>query len=299
MVDSADLYEARDFAALRERLEDQGYLFIRGVVPREDNLKARTHVLKTFTAKGGILDPAFAMEDGVLHEECGQKCLPYMEGRNDVTHNKVMLEGVLESTHLKTLFAGLLNVKKVRTFDWKWLRAVPTNVFTGCHVDWVYMGRGTKAVLTNWIPFGDNPMEMGTIAVLEGSHKLASFDHFRRTYGQLDTEAAKLDGTGWFCTDQRELEKLGGQWCTSDFKAGDIVLFTMHTVHMSTKNTSSNVRISCDIRWQPEDEAADPRYCGDFNAADRVKSGAHADDNANEKNKSAVTMAQLKTQWGF
>jgi ectoine hydroxylase-related dioxygenase (phytanoyl-CoA dioxygenase family) len=138
---------------------------------------------------------------------------------------------------------------------------------------------------------------MGTIAVLEGSHRLESFDQFRRTYGQLDTEAAKLDGTGWFCTDPREVERFGGTWVTSDFQAGDIVLFTMQTVHMSTKNITERVRISCDIRWQPADEEADSRYVGEFNVDDRVKAGAHADDTVATKSKDTVTMDALKREW--
>lgn len=35
-------------------------------------------------------------------------------------------------------------------------------------------------------------------------------------------------GTGWFTTDPWEItEKFGGQWKTSDFKAGDVLIFTM------------------------------------------------------------------------
>ena len=119
------------------------------------------------------------------------------------------------------------------------------------------------------------------------AHKLSLFSlslthtHTHR-YGNLDTEADKLDGSGWFCTDPREVGRFGGVWRTSDFDAGndmiigwlklnfifllligDITLFTMRTVHMSTTNISPKVRISTDIRWQPYSEVADPRYVGD------------------------------------
>ena len=37
-----------------------------------------------------------------------------------------------------------------------------------------------------------------------------------------------ITGTGWFTTDPWEItEKFGGQWKTSDFKAGDVLIFTM------------------------------------------------------------------------
>ena len=42
-------------------------------------------------------------------------------------------------------------------------------------------------------------MEMGTVAVCEGSHKLPGFKKFQDTYGEFDTEAQDgYEGTGWF-----------------------------------------------------------------------------------------------------
>ena len=41
------------------------------------------------------------------------------------------------------------------------------------------MGRGTQNLFTLWTPFGENPIEMGTLAVIEGSHKLDNFKDFQ------------------------------------------------------------------------------------------------------------------------
>ena len=49
----------------------------------------------------------------------------------------------------------------------------------GAHVDNVYMGRGTSNLLTIWTPFGDNPIEMGSLAVVESSHKMPQMKHFQ------------------------------------------------------------------------------------------------------------------------
>ena len=65
---------------------------------------------------------------------------------------------------------------------------MPREGFTGIHADWVYMGRGTSNLLTCWIPIGDVPIEMGTLAVLEGSNSLPKFHPIRSTYGQMDAE---------------------------------------------------------------------------------------------------------------
>ena len=49
----------------------------------------------------------------------------------------------------------------------------------GAHVDAVYMGRGTSNLLTIWTPFGENPLEMGALAVVESSNKLQRLQHFQ------------------------------------------------------------------------------------------------------------------------
>jgi len=41
------------------------------------------------------------------------------------------------------------------------------------------------------------------------------------------------------------------EWVSTDFKAGDVAIVSLNTVHMSTTNTSNFWRISCDTRWQP------------------------------------------------
>jgi len=51
-------------------------------------------------------------------------------------------------------------------------------------------------------------------------------------------------------------------WVGGDYRAGDVIIFGMHTLHMSTANLTDKVRISCDVRWQPMNEPVDPRYMG-------------------------------------
>lgn len=127
-------------------------------------------------------------------------------------------------------------------------------------MDSVYMSRGTPNLITMWTPFGDVGTAMGTIAVMEGSHRLPAFDRLRKTYGAMDAEAERLQGTGWFTTDAEEcVRRFGASWLVTDFRAGDALFFTMHTMHMSTTNVTGLARISCDTRWQLATEPADPR----------------------------------------
>jgi ectoine hydroxylase-related dioxygenase (phytanoyl-CoA dioxygenase family) len=52
---------------------------------------------------------------------------------------------------------------------------------------------------------------------------------------------------------------------TGDFKSGDVVVFSMFTLHGSLDNRSSigRVRLSCDTRYQRANEPFDERWVGE------------------------------------
>eukprot|EP00928_Gymnodinium_smaydae_P081599 TRINITY_DN65085_c0_g1_i1.p1 TRINITY_DN65085_c0_g1~~TRINITY_DN65085_c0_g1_i1.p1 ORF type:complete len:405 (-),score=85.24 TRINITY_DN65085_c0_g1_i1:185-1360(-) len=323
LTDSKALLDKEDWAALRNALERDGYLYLREALPRHDVDAARQHVLDTFAEKGDILDARRPVSEGALRERCGFGCIPFLEGKNATTHSQQLLQ-VFEGERIRQIFRGVLDSESVISFDYKWLRGMPRESFTGAHMDSVYMSRGTPKLLTCWIPFGENPLEVGALAILEGSHRSPAYARLRETYGSMDHEAVGLDGSGWFSEDPQEVLKLfGGQWKTADFSPGDLLCFTMHTLHMSTSNVTDKVRISADVRWQSALEPVDPRYIGDVgktleqqsvagawnvkedevlenakNAKDRVASVANK-----LKSKSAevqkVTISELRKQWGF
>ena len=181
MQDSNALLNSGDFEGLRRKMAEDGFLFLRGLIPGENVRAARTHVLSGFASAGGILSPAHSPEEGVLLSRCGQGCVPFLEGQNDVTKSPIVNEGVLESPSLAGFFRSFLG-EEPRSFDYKWLRAVHSGAFSGAHVDNVYMGRGTQDKLfTCWIPFGDTPCELGGLAVLKDSHRAASLARFQDT----------------------------------------------------------------------------------------------------------------------
>ena len=216
-----------------------------------------------------------------------------MEGRNPITTNPDVLN-VLESQNLHELFGSIFN-EPALTFDYKWLRGMHGSGFTGAHMDTVYMSKGSQRLLTCWIPIGMTPPEMGTLAVCEGSHNLESFKRLRDTYGKIDVEDANLNGTGWFSESASEITKLfGGQWKTATFEPGDVLIFSLHTLHMSTTNLTDKVRISCDVRWQPKSEPADQRFASvkDKKEEDNApKFGVYAQSASPEEQSQKVTMS--------
>lgn len=280
---------------MRHELEEFGYLFIRGFHP--DNLIkiARKAILEHIQSEDpkNIFQSGFPLDSGVLDSRCGRGCLPFMEGRNCITHSKAVLD-VLEGNHTRDFFQQLLQGPAV-TYDYKWLRGVYKNAFTGAHVDNVYMSRGTSNLLTIWTPFGENPLEMGALACVESSNQLPRLHHFQATYGSCDLEAENVAGSGWFTEDPEEIStKFSVSWKTADFGLGDVLIFTSRTIHMSSKNVTDHLRISCDTRWQRGDEPIDARYVG---KTFQIQSKKGLDPSM--PTETSVSLEQLKIKWNI
>jgi ectoine hydroxylase-related dioxygenase (phytanoyl-CoA dioxygenase family) len=167
------------------------------------------------------------------------------------------------------------------TFDTKWYRAVEKEAFSGAHYDNVYMGRGTKQVYTVWTPLMEIPIEMGGLALCLGSQ---NFEKLKTTYGQSDYEKV----SGWFSSDFGEIiNKFGGQWATTHFQAGDIIIFGMFMMHGSLTNKTDRYRMSADIRYQLKSEPFDPRWHGKNQVGD-----------VNHLDSEIIEMEEARKEWG-
>ncbi len=249
---------------LRKQMAEDGYLYLTDFLDPEDVLKARTELLhKLF--EHGFIDPAFPLQDAV---SLGRKRLP-LNGKSPLSETLRTLPALLAlSQHPKLMgfFEAFLGAP-ILNYDYLWLRAARIGEATGCHYDHVYMGRGTDQLYTSWIPLGDVPRVEGPLAILAGSNH---FNFLIQTYGQLDVDRDKdkLDPTlhGWLTLNPNEpCHQYGGRWLTSDFHLGDVLIFTMYTLHCSLDNRSpeNRVRLSIDIRKQLASEGADPRWVGE------------------------------------
>jgi hypothetical protein len=271
-----DAETAQDGDALRTRMEEDGYLYLPGILGRESVLEARLSVLERAEAEG-ILDPAFPRAEGILKE----KTNPYF--RPAYTQDNPALLNVLygEDGPLMRLFRRLLD-GPVRHFDYTWLRAVGPGQGTAPHCDVVYMGRGTHDLLTAWTPLGDIPLTVGGLIVLEGSHKRTQTvlgDYLAAdvdTFCENGPNAEKIktgkmswehwDGSfqewnGAITDDPIALrEQLGGRWLTAEYKLGDVLIFSMRTIHASIDNQTRTLRLSTDTRYQHADAPVDERW---------------------------------------
>ncbi|HTE18461.1 MAG TPA: phytanoyl-CoA dioxygenase family protein [Armatimonadota bacterium] len=242
-----------DPAALHARMEEDGYLLLRGLHDRAKVEAARRSILEGLDANAQ-LDQSRPLDEGVA-EEGGRGA--FLGGSRAFTRAEPFLN-VVESPEIMGFFARFLRAD-VLTYDYKWLRVVGPGSFTGAHYDIVYMGRGTQNVYTAWTPLGDVPLEMGPLAVLVGSHR---FERVRETYGRMDVDRDHV--TGWFTNDPVEMvERFGGQWQTGEFRMGDVLIFGMYTMHGSLNNGTNRYRISCDTRYQRAHEPVDERWIGE------------------------------------
>jgi hypothetical protein len=280
--DSNDILH--DAAAMRTRLAEDGYLLIRGLHPRQRVLDARQAIVQYMAQSGCLLPGSDPMEARI---NPGAK-VPPMMGHREIT-SAPAVRAVLEGEPVFSLFQRLLG-KEVLTYSYKWLRAVPKGEFTGAHYDVVYMGRGTlDKLMTIWTPFDDVTFDKGTLAICCGSHNLPGYAKLRETYGKMDVDRDRV--SGWFSDDPEEIvNKFGGKWQTTEFRAGDVILFGMFTLHASIANTSDTFRISCDTRFQAADEPVDERWIGEN------PKGHYAWHSEPAK---MVSMEAAKAQWGL
>jgi ectoine hydroxylase-related dioxygenase (phytanoyl-CoA dioxygenase family) len=158
----------------------------------------------------------------------------------------------------------------VLPYRYIWVRSVRVGAATGVHFDWVYMGRGTPNLYTSWIPIGDVPVSDGPLMILERSHNLPEL---RTTYGQVDADRDRVFSNskhryagGMLTKDAPALQtRFGLRWLTTDFQAGDLLVFGMFMLHCSLDNKSpeNRIRLSVDARYQRASEPVDERWIGD------------------------------------
>ena len=185
--DSAPLMA--DAAALRARLDDDGYLFLKGFHARAAVLAARSELLAHLSSRDTdpsdpIFQPGRALDEAVFGGRGyvpGHAQWPGVGG--DRTGVRPAFLGVVNSPKLMGFFGSLLG-GAAKTFDHKWLRVVPPGNGNSAHCDIVYMGAGSRELYTVWTPLGDVPLAMGPLAVMVGSHR---HQQLQETYCTMDT----------------------------------------------------------------------------------------------------------------
>lgn len=263
LADASSLIGKPD--ALRARMSVDGYLYLPGGLNREEVLAARREVTNRM-AKDGQLAPDTDPMLAIPAPDYAKRFSP------DLAKGNAALRKVLYAGAMMRFFESFLG-GPVKHFDYTWFRAIGPGKGTPSHCDSVYMNRGTSNLFTAWTPMGDTSLEMGGLMILEGSNTNA---RLRETYCKTDVDShctnrtgrggqdAWSKGGGALSKNPKQIAKsLGGRWLTTEFRAGDVLIFSIFTVHASLDNQSKFIRMSADSRYQPANEAADPRWVGE------------------------------------
>ena len=264
--DSSDI--AEDFVELRERMESDGYLFLPNYLDREEVRAARLECARRLK-DSGQLHENYAIEKTVAAPDAQVRFAPDL-AKDNAPLMKVLYDGAMMDFYAQ--FFG----ERVRHFDFTWLRAISPGWGTLPHLDSVYMNRGTQRLFTSWTPLGDISMEMGGLCILENGH---THQRIKNGYGRKDVDkfcenrvgpnytgmggGGNIRAGGMLSTNPVKLrQNLGGRWLSSEYRMGDLLLFSMWTIHASLDNQSNRIRLSSDSRYQRASERADERWIG-------------------------------------
>jgi hypothetical protein len=265
---------ARHVATAHERLNADGYLFLPGYLRRDEVFAARRELCRQL-ADHGLIHDGDAVDDAVVvpGATLGVRSADLARANRALQHLLYAPDGPM------IRFYHALFGEAVRHFDFTWLRLVKPGMGTASHCDLVFMGRGTHQLCTSWTPLGDIDRTLGGLIVLEGSHRQRNLTadylatdvdsvcenrHDGAWFGPDGTRNRPELATGAITDDHVGLrQKFGGRWLTTDYRAGDLLVFNMVLVHASLDNQSlDRLRLSSDSRYQRASEPADERWVG-------------------------------------
>ncbi|MEZ6146395.1 MAG: phytanoyl-CoA dioxygenase family protein [Planctomycetaceae bacterium] len=258
-----------DASLLRDRLQEDGYLYLPGLLDADLVNEAREVLLGQLDGLG-MIDRDFPIAEGVAKQPWqGRPC-------HHLVKDNPPLQQLLRSGRMMEFYERLFD-SAVRSFDFTWMRVIGPGHGTAPHADSVYMNRGTRNLYTSWTPLMEITPEIGGLTVMPGSHRL---DRLKKYFeGDVDSYCTNQPnrspqdvhewigplGDGKLSQHPAQLQsRLGLPWLTAEtYRPGDVVVFSIYTIHGSLDNHSNRIRLSTDTRYQRADEPADERWIGE------------------------------------
>ena len=181
---------------LRNRYNEDGYLFLKGLIPREDVLKAREEYFR-LVSPTGVLEDGTSLVEGVFNPEKSPEGFPGigagaagMNGRpgGDTAQQFVdlALQAHTEDWYAETFckhpalhdFIARLTGWGEHTLGLKrsLLRNnVPGTKPIGVHYDQIFLRHGEPTSVTAWVPIGDVKVNGGGLIYLEDGWLLSVY----------------------------------------------------------------------------------------------------------------------------
>lgn len=216
---------------LRARLAEEGYLFVRGLLPAGAVQAVGDATLALCRQQGWADEAGRALGEPRLEGHDGwwdvYDPLQRMEAFHALAHRQEMV-GLAEAIIGEPVLVHPRNIGRI-TFPGAAYFTTPP------HQDFPLI-QGTPDTYTAWMPLVDCPISLGGLAVLPRSHRS----------GRLQVRSAT--GPGGLTVDHASI---GTDWRGQDLLAGDVLFFHSHTIHQALPNLSEDgLRVSVDYRYQ-------------------------------------------------
>ncbi|KAK8151793.1 phytanoyl-CoA hydroxylase [Phyllosticta citrichinensis] len=268
-------YPSEPVEELRKRYQEDGYIFMKGLIPRKDVLKARESYFKGL-APSGVLKPGTKPVEGIFDDTKDPLNYPGIgagaassNGRPGGESAEVFVDLALKQ-HTEPWYCEEF-AKHPALYDFiskltgwgndtlslkrRLLRNnTPGNKAIGVHYDQIFLRYGEPTSVTSWVPMGD--------VSVKGGHNVGQrieneFTEKAKANGLTEEEAKyafnrNMMSTGFLAQSPAGFgREHGARWLLTDYEAGDAVLHQPHSIHASTINHDSQnkIRVGTDLRF--------------------------------------------------
>jgi ectoine hydroxylase-related dioxygenase (phytanoyl-CoA dioxygenase family) len=228
-----------DPAYVKSELDSRGYVLIRRVLPFEDIENLLRQIAQILSDEGWLLPNQQPMvREANPRTACGESD-PAFKRVYEKVFNLEAFHSFAHHPKLREVMRMLVGPKLLVH-----PKPIARLIFPNCdrsliqaHQDHLAVGGDTNC-FTAWLPLHDCPAELGPLQVLESSH------HFGLQDADPDTGVIS--------------NARGREWVSGAINAGDVLIFHSLTVHSASPNTSSQLRISMDCRFQDYSHMSNP-----------------------------------------
>ncbi|KIW10727.1 hypothetical protein PV08_10026 [Exophiala spinifera] len=292
---------------VRRRYTEDGYVFLKGLLPRADVLKAREEYFKLL-APSGVLKPGTDPVEGIFDSSKDKADFPGIgagfadaNARPTGAHPEVVQlfvdlalqahtehwykEEFCKHPALRDYVAKLTgwgnNTLGIRRTLLR--NNTPGNHAIGVHYDQIFLRYGEDTAVTAWVPIGDVSRQGGGLIYLEKGHTLGAeiekqFTKKAKVSGLSDEEAKNafnqnMMRTGLLADGPSEFGKrYNRRWLLAEYEAGDVVLHNAYMIHASTINydRDNKIRLGTDLRFVDQSKPWDTRWAKDYRFDDGV-----------------------------
>jgi hypothetical protein len=225
--------DAHDVVALRSRVRSEGYVFLRGLIDRALVERSAAVAYGSFQS-AGWLEPGGPPEQAAIGlpvrtSEPAQAWTDpgYRRWAASPAFNRLPYEESFRALML-TLMGNRAFVYPTKVARYVYpSRLVPTH--KGMYVHQDFSVAGVMDMFTCWVPMMDIPRDLGGLCIKPGSQG-----------GRLvRPHLLRDDARGWL---------------TTDYRAGDVLVFHCLTAHAAAPNRTDRMRLSGEYRWQLSDD---------------------------------------------